>query len=412
MKQGTGLTRLVMVILFLAIVAYMVLSGMKTQMNPFKTVVVYAGVSEHSLTTEGWLFRDEERLAPASGLITYNFAEGGKMAQGQVAAVAYQSQEAMERQQQIDEINLRYDRLEYVTDEDSHAEKNLEKYLMGSIVSLQTSASRGDYTELETQTDELKRYAMRREYLYSETSAAEIDAEKEALEAELAAVKDSLIHGEMTTILATKGGVFSSFTDGYEELLSPELLFDAEGKVTVNNYLSLTATVSLPDNGAVGKVVSSNGWYLGLLVPEKDLHMYEDVYRVNVRFSSLGTTLKMSVYSISAVEDGEAVVLLYSRRNLPETMTLRQQSCDIIFRSDEGIRIPNNTLRVLEDGTAGVYTVTGHQAEFKPVRIIGEDGGHYIVAPNPKDAQDKRILRSGDEVIVTAAELYDGKVVR
>ena len=412
MKQGTGLTRLVMVILFLAIVAYMVLSGLKTQMNPFKTVVVYAGVSEHSLTTEGWLFREEERLAPASGLITYNFAEGGKMAQGQVVAVAYQSQEAMEHQQQIDGLNERYERLSYVTNEDSHAEKNLEKYLMGSIVSVQTAASRGDYTQLAVQSDEIKRYAMRREYLYSQASAQDIDEEKQALEAELAAVKDSLIHGGMTTIIAQKGGVFSSFTDGYEELLSPELLLDESGQVTVNNYLSLTATVALPDNGAVGKVVSSNGWYLGLLVPEKDLPMYEEVYRVNVRLSSLGTTITMTVSATSAVADGEAVVLLYSRRNLPETMTLRQQSCDIIFRSDEGIRIPHNTLRVLENGTAGVYTVTGHQAEFKPVRIISDDGGHYIVAPKPADAQDKRILRSGDEVIVTAAELYDGKVVR
>ena len=412
MKQGTGLTRLVMVILFLAIVAYMVLSGLKTQMNPFKTVVVYTGVSEHSQTMEGWLFREEERLAPASGLISYNFNEGAKVALGQVVAVAYQSQEAMAQQQQIDSMNERYEQLRYVTDEDSHSEKNLENYLMGSIVSLQVSSSRGDYTQLVAQSDEIKSYAMRREYLYSQASAQEIDTEKAALEEQLAAVKDSLIQGGMTTIAAAKGGVFSSFTDGYEELLSPESLYNEEGQVTRNLYLSMIATVPLPDNGAVGKIVSSNGWYLGLLVDEKDLPMYENIRRVNLRFSSLGSTITMSISEISEVEEGQAVVLLYSRRNLPETITLRQQSCDIIFRSDEGIRIPQNTLRVLEDGAVGVYTVTGHQAEFKPVTIISEDGDYYIAVPNPADAQDRRILRSGDEVIVTAAELYDGKVVR
>jgi len=67
---------------------------------------------------------------------------------------------------------------------------------------------------------------------------------------------------------------------------------------------------------------------------------------------------------------------------------------------------------VVDGETAGVYVVTGYAAEFKPVSILAEDQDSYIVAANPKDSNDKRILRSGDEVIIAAEDLYDGKVVR
>ena len=57
----------------------------------------------------------------------------------------------------------------------------------------------------------------------------------------------------------------------------------------------------------------------------------------------------------------------------------------------------------------GVYAVVGARAEFKPVEILEESGEFYIVA---SVASDKTALRAGDEIIVSAQDLYDGKVVR
>ena len=44
-----------------------------------------------------------------------------------------------------------------------------------------------------------------------------------------------------------------------------------------------------------------------------------------------------------------------------------------------------------------------------PVEILEESGEFYIVA---SVASDKTALRAGDEIIVSAQDLYDGKVVR
>lgn len=56
-----------------------------------------------------------------------------------------------------------------------------------------------------------------------------------------------------------------------------------------------------------------------------------------------------------------------------------------------------------------VYAVVGHQAEKKPVEIVREGSDYYLVTPT--DNTTKKRLRAGDEIIVTATDLYDGKVV-
>ena len=99
---------------------------------------------------------------------------------------------------------------------------------------------------------------------------------------------------------------------------------------------------------------------------------------------------------------------------------LRQQSAEIIRRSVSGIRVPTEALRAekvavdkegnrtVTEGT-GVYCVVGMEARFKPVKVLYYGDGFVLVRAS-SDAEKTR-LRSGDEVIVTAKDLYDGKVV-
>ena len=57
-----------------------------------------------------------------------------------------------------------------------------------------------------------------------------------------------------------------------------------------------------------------------------------------------------------------------------------------------------------------VYCVLGVRAKFKPVQVVYQGDGYMLV----KDAaaeEDSTMLRQGDQVIVTSAELYDGKVI-
>ena len=69
-----------------------------------------------------------------------------------------------------------------------------------------------------------------------------------------------------------------------------------------------------------------------------------------------------------------------------------------------------------EDGASGVYCRVGRTAYFKPVNIIYQGGDYCLVEPGEIDAATESqlslfTLRANDEVIISAGELYNGKVV-
>jgi hypothetical protein len=407
MKQDTILTKLVIGLLLLVITAYMVLSGLKTLANPHQMIIVYNDVVENSLAVNGWFFRDEVCLASASGLVSYRLDEGEKAAANQVAAIAYQSQEALSRQQKLREVDAQVTELSYALSNEALSGKNLEDELLSTITSIKNVASRGDFTRLNEQAMQYKQLVLRRAYLYSEEAASDLTLAATALGHERAELQQ--YNNENAQIIKTpEAGVFSTCIDGYETIFVPSSLKD----IMVSDFRTLVAQAPSSDDGSVGKVATSSEWYYAMVIKEEDLALFQQKSSVFVRFSSLAEPIPMSVSEIGYTENGEAVVVLESRKNLSDIITLREQVGSVIFQSEEGIRIPKKALRAQEDGSVGVYTVTAYQAEFKPVKILAEDKDDYIVKANPKDSKDKRILRSGDEVIITAAELYEGKVVR
>ena len=76
-----------------------------------------------------------------------------------------------------------------------------------------------------------------------------------------------------------------------------------------------------------------------------------------------------------------------------------------------GLREPAHALRGRADGTTGVYCVDGENASFRPIELVYQGEGYALVKP-AEGVRDTQTLRSGDQVIATSGELYDGKVIR
>ena len=67
------------------------------------------------------------------------------------------------------------------------------------------------------------------------------------------------------------------------------------------------------------------------------------------------------------------------------------------------------TGQTTEHQMLGVYVLLAGRAEFKQVKVVTESQDFYVV--NGVDASAADTLRSGDEVIVRAVGLYDGKLM-
>ena len=137
--------------------------------------------------------------------------------------------------------------------------------------------------------------------------------------------------------------------------------------------------------------------------------------------------LKVELDSIGPDENGRCVITFRGETYLPQLTMLRKQNAKVIYNSLEGIRVPKEAIRaekltVDEEGVEatvdalGVYCVVGMEARFKPVKILySADNFTLVTAEQELATQEARHetirLRSGDEVIISAHDLYDGKVV-
>lgn len=111
-------------------------------------------------------------------------------------------------------------------------------------------------------------------------------------------------------------------------------------------------------------------------------------------------------------EGGRRVVVFSSNRYLSQATLVRSTGAKLVFQRFTGVRIPDQALRVRDndDGTTtlGVYALVGRQAEFKPVEIVREGEGFYLVRGT---SQNRKVLRAGDTLVISSEELFNGKVV-
>ena len=173
MKTSKYLSRIIMLLLFLAAVAYFGVYAYRTFYGSYETATVYEYTGESTLPAEGWLIRREAVLPTGGNLEEIVVAEGENVAAGDVVARVYSTQEALERHRELDRLETELERLNYIHTrgaEESDAMR-LGDEIVSSMTTLRYSASRNDLAQLGDQLDGLQELVFRRDYTYSTSSA-------------------------------------------------------------------------------------------------------------------------------------------------------------------------------------------------------------------------------------------------
>ena len=332
---------------------------------------------------------------------------------GTVAAV-YADQASLDRQSEIDALEARIEQLEYVQSASLsyEASAKLDNQIAQDLLAVRTALTAGRLDTVERRGSELRALVMKRDYTYSGGS---LDEQLESLRQELKDLRRQSA-GSTRRISAPVSGLYSAVVDGYETVLTPESILEMSPS-------QLSAVQ--PDSAVsshVGKLILGDNWYYAAALRASEIREIQEAGSVSLRFSKdVARDLDVSVQSVGWEEDGRSVVVFQGKYDLSQLTLLRQQSAEIILNTMTGIRVPQEALRVVprtvtgpegsktEVQTTGVYCVVGVKAVFKPAEVLYSGEGFVLVQPASSDK--KRVLRSGDEVIVTARDLYDGKVV-
>lgn len=419
MKQGNALVNFVMIALAAALTCYLGVYVWNSFSDPFTTTYAYEYVSAESAEARGFLARAERVFDPQNGIVDVTRSEGEKVGKGQSVALVHRDSQAVELQAQMDQLAQEIALLDYALGEgDAEASAaHLDETVLQSMVALRGSAAINNYAQLEDQVQAVKSQVLKRDYTYGQgLEMSQLQQQRQELIAQHKALR-SQASGATSRINAPVPGVFSAQVDGYEHLLTPESIL-----TLTPSQLDALPQQRQTDSASPGKLVTSNTWYFVTALNQEDTQRLRAGNSVTVRFSGeLDQEVDMTVVQVGAEENGRCVLVLSCDRYLRESLLLRQQSAEILFVRYSGLRVPKTSLRMItktstdkesgetvEENILGVYAVVGGRAEFKRVEIQGEGSDYYVVRPA---TEGSRALRAGDEIIVRAVDLYDGKLL-
>lgn len=423
MKHSTLGMKILMALVTVAVLFYFGIQAANYFTDPLSTTLAYEYQVEEGLSLSGYVVRSERVLPDDNtGLLQRQRAEGERVSAGGTVALVYADQASLDRQDEIDTLEIKLQQLQYAQEAalGSEAALRLDAQIMQRIFSTRGALAAGRLDQVEEQTDDLKSLVLRRDYTYSDT--ADLDARVQEVETQLKTLRAQAA-SSVRRITAPEAGLYSAEVDGYETVLTPDILAD----LTPSQLSAVKADESL--KSSVGKLVLGDSWYYAAVMDAETAAELKEEGSLTLRFSK-GVTqaLSVSIASVGPEENGRVVVTFEGRRYLSELTLLRQQRAEVIHSTVSGIRIPKEALRaqkvtVDSDGNretediTGVYCVVGAEARFKPVQVVytGDDfvlvESTVAVTTSTTVSMETTRLRAGDEVIISASDLYDGKVV-
>ena len=206
-------------------------------------------------------------------------------------------------------------------------------------------------------------------------------------------------------IKTDESGVFSSYTDGYENIID----FDKAEETSVKEFKSALNAVDKSKDVAdkVGKLVTSYTWYVQTLVSTDTVKNLENGDYVNIVLKDDSSKeFKAEIVSGADVSLGQKQTLLVLKLNEMDADIAKLRKAEIEIRRNkyEGIKIPSEALHVV-DGKKGVYVLIASQIKFREVNIIYSDD---VLAEY--DESNTNSIHLYDKIITQGKDLKDGKV--
>ena len=423
MKQKSLGTKILMALVTVAVLCYFGIQAANYFTDPLSTTLAYAYQVDEGFSLSGYVVRREQVLPDDnSGLLQPQRSEGERVSAGGTVALVYADQASLDRQAEIDSLEVQLQQLQYAQEAalGSEAAVRLDAQIMQRIFAARGAMAAGRLDQVEEEAGDLKSLVLRRDYTYSDTT--DLDARVQEVQTQLKTLRAQAA-SSVRRITAPESGLYSAEVDGYETVLTPDIL----AELTPSRLSAIKADESV--SSSVGKLVLGNSWYYVAAMDAEDAQQLQEEGSLTLRFSK-GVTqaLSVTISSVGPEENGRVVVAFEGRRYLSELTLLRQQRSEVVHSTVSGIRIPKEALRaqkitVDSDGkrttedVTGVYCVVGAEARFKPVQVLytGDDfvlvESTVAVTTSPSVSMETTRLRAGDEVIISARDLYDGKVI-
>ena len=395
MNKNTNLTlKIACYLVFAALLAWLGIYAYQALNDPYRTVPVTSLRDRETVSIRGVVARDEEVILSTYSAVNLKLGEGSRISKGGTVAEAFHSEEALLRAVRLSELEAEAEELTaLLSDTTLENARQTDAEIQSGIRRLRRQVSARDFSQAESISQTLHTQVFAVFSTMTDIQARLREVTREAGELRQRSSDSAAF------LTAPVSGIFSTATDGWEELD-----FDTLQDITPSALASLLQEKREPSPWALGKLVSGVKWYFAALLDDKDADALYGRRQVILRFGRYyGEELTMRVESLSPPENGSRVLLLSCADSLADVVDMRLQEAELVLSEVSGLRIPRRGLHVDSGGFPCVYVQTALMAEKKRVEVLRDFGDYYLVS--------SETLRAGDEIIVSAKNLYDGKVV-
>lgn len=347
-----------------------------------------------------YIVRDETVYYSPSDGIVYNISEDGdRVAQDAAVSTVYNGDADQTTLKKLHTIDSKISRLEtsghssdlYKADSDSTENRISDK--MSEIFEY---AQQNNVEEIHDAKDDINN--IRKNAGVSENTRIEVlRTEREKTEKSISAGKKDIV--------SDRSGIFSSYVDGLETVLSP----DRAEEYTPAYLNSLKPDTSEYINGKkivsgtpICKVMNNHIWYIAGIASSERVEMLKEKKNVTVRFTNLTENDVNGEISYISEPDskGDCVFMVKVGTYLESAFSYRNVNAQIIFEEHSGYRIPTDAIRTGEGiSDYYVYARKGSESYKCDIDVLYSDTeeGYSIIASKEKAENN---LGSMDRLVV------------
>lgn len=360
-----------------------------------ETAVLYS--SAEKVSFKGIYVRDETVIkSTVSGVLSYPEPDGSKIAKDSVVAYVYKSESDIYINQQIEKLKEELSLLEKEQSPGTTAVAQPE-FISGLIEEkYQTVTTLIAKNDLSSLAEERKNFqSLLGIYQIVIGEETDYNAKIEELEKEIAALEKKSSE-PIDAITVSDSGYFISYTDGYEDILSPDNI----GEITVDKIKDVIENDGYNDSrvsgNTVGKIVDGYKWMLVGLINENDAS-FNVGQSVTVKLSSTPDTVDAVVEDIIESDNPDESIIIISCEKLNSNLVqYRTERVELILNDFSGIKVSRDAIRFNKDNEKGVYILLGQKIAFKKLDVIFECDDYLL----SRVTSDTDYLSIYDDVII------------
>ena len=367
---------------------------------------------EDSINTKGMVVKYESLYSPdVQGVMDSKFASGERVSKGSLIAVIYKGSVDPDVKNRLEQVNRKISIIEGNQVKNSAFSNDISKIeqeISSNIDGIIQSSYMRDMKNVASLKYNITALTEHKGTIEGHTQAksATLDSlyqTKADLETKIGVAQNS--------IYAQSSGLFSSYIDGLEQLVTPynmhELTpskFDELYEFDENNV----KTNSDSGGNYVCKIIDNYRYFIAFKADSEKVSDLKEGDSTHLRFYDISTSsVPVEIFWVSPVEeDGERIVIVECHDYQEGLLEKRFINMDFIKKAYNGYKLSLSALRT-KDNQNGVYVIRENILRFVPVNIVYKEGDTILV-----DSQDEsNPLRLYDEVVINASEYQEGQLI-